>query len=84
MATREDTRRRTLAIFREVFENPSLVITDETMAGDIPAWDSVNHINLILALEEEFEIEFASLEIMALASVGELYALLEIKSETSS
>ena len=66
-------------VFREVFENPTLVVTTQTIAVDIPNWDSLTHISLILALEEEFGIEFASEEVTSMAKVGDLFAVLETK-----
>ena len=56
-------------------------IEASTSMDSVAAWDSLNHINLILALEEEFGILFASQEVMSLASVSDLYALLEIANK---
>lgn len=66
-------------VFREVFEEPSLEISAQTKAADIPKWDSLTHINLIIALEEEFEIQFTSQEVTSMACVGDLFTLLEQK-----
>lgn len=66
-------------VFREVFENPALVITEHTTAADIPTWDSLTHINLIIALEEEFGIQFTSEEVTSMTCVGDLFTLLKKK-----
>lgn len=84
MVTKESIKKQSQDVFRKVFETPDLEISGDTVADDIPTWDSLNHINLILALEEEFGIQFASQEVMSMASVSDLYTLLETKLETSS
>lgn len=62
---------RLTKVFREVFDDPSLVIKDEYTANDIPGWDSVTHVNLIVSVEEEFGISFSTAEIASLGSIGE-------------
>ena len=68
---------RAQKVFREVFENPELIINRETVAADIPNWDSLTHISLIIALEEAFEIEFSTQEVTSMANVGDLFLALE-------
>lgn len=72
-------RERVLKVFREIFADPELVVGENTTAADIPGWDSFNHINLILGLEEEFGVGFTTKEIGSMARVGDLYAMLEKK-----
>lgn len=72
-------RNRVENVFREVFEDPMLAVSEKTAAADIPTWDSLTHISLILALEEEFGIEFTSLEVTSMSCVGDLFILLEEK-----
>lgn len=74
-----EMRDRVQKVFREVFEDPSLVVSDGTTAADIRTWDSLNHINLIIALEEEFGVQFSSAEVTSMSCVGDLFALLEAK-----
>lgn len=60
-------------IFEDVLdldETPSL--TDETSANDIEEWDSLSHIQLIVAVEKAFKVKFSSLEIMKWKNVGEM------------
>jgi len=53
---------------------------DESMtAADVPGWDSLNHINIILAVEKEFNIRFRNIEILRLRSIGDLQDLLNNK-----
>ncbi|MBS1028334.1 acyl carrier protein [Gluconobacter albidus] len=60
-------------IFQDVFDDPDLLLKDETTARDIPGWDSVAMINIIVAIEEHFNIRLKTREIEGLKSVGDLY-----------
>jgi acyl carrier protein len=59
-------------IFLDVFDLDELELTDETSANDIEEWDSLSHIQLIVAIEKAFGIKFTSLEIMKWRNVGEM------------
>jgi acyl carrier protein len=67
-------------IFREVFDDDNLVVRAQTSAADIPDWDSVNHIRLIVSIESEFRVRFAVNEIEQLKDVGDLVKLLQAKA----
>ncbi len=67
------------AVFRDVFDEPSLNLTDELTANDIAAWDSLTHIDLIHAIEKTFKIRFSIAEVTKLKNVGELAALIRRK-----
>jgi acyl carrier protein len=71
-------------IFREVFDDDSIVLTPETTAADIADWDSVAHIGLIVAIEQRLGIRFKSSELEALHNVGHLAGIIEYKLETES
>lgn len=72
-------------IFREVFDNPDLSISEEMKAEDVEGWDSLAHIQLIVALEKEFKIKFKASEAMGLQNIGELLRLIRSKvGETES
>ncbi len=66
-------------IFRQVFDDSSIVIKRETTADDIDEWDSLSHINLVIAVETKFGIKFALGELQALKNVGEMVDLIEKK-----
>jgi acyl carrier protein len=66
------TNNQLLAIFREVFARQDLDITAETTPADIKEWDSFNHINLIIRIEEEYNISFDTDEIGKIGRVGDL------------
>jgi acyl carrier protein len=69
--TREQAYERVNKVFREVFDDDSIVVKDETTANDIEDWDSLEHINLICALEEEFGMQFGMGEVTEMHNVGE-------------
>ena len=66
-------------IFREELELDDLVLTDETTAEDVEGWDSLTHIQLIVAIEKQFKIKFTSKEILSWKNVGELVDCLAAK-----
>lgn len=64
-------------IFRDVFDNENLIITEEMTSKDIKDWDSLAHINLILAIREEFDIEFTLEEVSEHKNVGDMINLIQ-------
>ena len=66
-------------IFRQVFEDEDIIVKRETTADDIDAWDSLSHINLVMAIEMEFKIRFALGELQSLKNVGHLADLIDKK-----
>jgi acyl carrier protein len=52
---------------------------DETTANQVPNWDSLNHINVILAIEKEFKIKFKGAEILRIKNIGELQQLIDTR-----
>jgi len=65
-----------LKIFRTVFSNSEMEINDEMTANDVPQWDSLVHIQLIVAVEKEFAVKFKNSEIARLKNVGDLKNLI--------
>ena len=57
-------------IFRRVFDDDELTVTESTTAVDIDGWDSMAHINLIIAIEKEFGVSFSAADIAALGKRG--------------
>lgn len=66
-------------IFRTLFRQPSLELTDDLTAKQVPGWDSLNHVNLIIQIEEELGIRFRNDEVAKLVNVGELKAMVREK-----
>jgi acyl carrier protein len=67
-------------LFRDVFGDEALVLTDETTARDVPGWDSLGHVNLMFSIEERFNVRFRGNELAEFANVGELERFLEARS----
>jgi acyl carrier protein len=66
-------------IFRAVFDRPDLVITRESNASNVEDWDSLTHINLVMAIEKKYKIKFALGELKELENVGDLLDLIQKK-----
>ena len=74
--TRKEVFNGVQDIFRDIFDVDDLVISNTTNSDEIEDWDSLNHINLVSAIEKEFEIRFALGELMALKDVGSMIDLM--------
>jgi acyl carrier protein len=69
-------------VFRQVFDNPSLVLTPETTSDDVEGWDSLSHVNLIMAVEMRFKVTFSSKEAMSFKNVNDLADFIQMKLNT--
>jgi acyl carrier protein len=67
------------AIFRETLGNDAIALTPETTAEDVPEWDSMNHIFLVVEIERSFGVKFQTAEMEELRNVGELAQLIRSK-----
>jgi acyl carrier protein len=78
-----DVQPALVEVFRRVFDDDELSITSATTAADIDGWDSMAHINLIIAIEKQFGVSFSASEIAALGrrgqNVGSIAQLLAAK-----
>ena len=63
-------------VFREVFDDDSITVNAETTAADIEDWDSLTHIQLIAAVEDEFGVKFSMKQVSSLKNVGEMAQIL--------
>ncbi len=79
MSSDADIRAQLTDIFRDVFDDESIEIFDAMTAKDVEEWDSLNHINLIVAVERHFKVKFTTKEVSNLANVGEFIALIGSK-----
>jgi len=66
-------------IFKVLFNRPDLELNDNLTAKDVPGWDSFNHVNLIINIEEEFGVRFSNDEVGGMQNVGNLKKLLATK-----
>lgn len=69
---RKEVLNKLTEVFQDVFDDETIVITDETTADDIEDWDSLEHINLIVAVEQAFSIKFNMNEVTSMKNVGEM------------
>ena len=73
---REKITERLNEVFRDVFDNEDITVTDSTTADDIEEWDSLEHISLISAVEKTFKMRFTMKEVSGMKNVGEMINIL--------
>ena len=71
---------RLTPIFRDVFNDDALVVSEGMTAADVPTWDSLSNINMIVSVEKAFGVKFSIKDVRALKNVGELLALIKRKA----
>lgn len=76
---RDEILARVQEVFREELELDDLELTGETTADDVEEWDSLSHVQLVVALEKNFGIKFSSREILSWDNVGDLVDCIEKK-----
>lgn len=79
MMTKNEIFDKVKKIFKDVFDDEDLQITESTNSEDIEDWDSLEHINLIVAMEKTFNVKFNINEVSTLKDVGEMVDLIERK-----
>ena len=75
--SREEIYEKLNEVFRDVFDDETITVNDETTAVDVEGWDSHMHISLIDAVEEEFEIRFDMKTVVKMKNVGEMVDVIE-------
>ena len=73
-------KQRLTRVFRNTFFQPSLELEETMTASDVEGWDSLSHINLVLAVEKEFGISMTTRDVRSLKNVGDLMSLIERKA----
>lgn len=77
---KEETKEQVQEIFRDILDDEDLILTDNTTAHDVDGWDSLSHIQLVVAMEKHFKIKFSAKEILSWKNVGELIDSIVVKS----
>ena len=70
--TREEVFERLNNVFREVLDDESIELKEETVADDVDGWDSFEHINIVVAVEEEFSFKIPMGKVVTMKNVGEM------------
>ncbi len=73
---KEEIYERLNGVFRDVFDDESIEVNENTTSADIEDWDSLEHINLIVAVENEFGIKFNMGEVTTMKNVGEMVEII--------
>jgi acyl carrier protein len=73
--TEQQVRTKLTEVFRDIFEDDGLELRDTMTAADVEGWDSLSHVNMVVAVEKIFRTKFTTKEIGALANVGDLVTL---------
>ena len=74
--TKESIYERLNGIFQDVFDDEEITVHENTVADDIEDWDSLEHINLVVAIEEEFGVKFKMSEVTGMKNVGEMVEII--------
>ncbi len=75
--SREEILERVSEVLSEIFDNPGLVIGEETTAADVEGWDSLRHITVIEEIEDAFDIRFSMKEVNGMKNIGEMIDIIE-------
>lgn len=63
-------------VFQDVFDDESITVSEVTTAEDIEDWDSLEHINLVAAVEQAFGVKFSMGQVMTMKNVGEMVTII--------
>ena len=77
MLSKDEIIERLDDVFRDVFDDDTLEVDENTAADDIEDWDSIEHITLIGAVEDEFKMRFKMGEVSGMKDVGEMIGIIE-------
>ena len=75
--TRETILKDLEVIFQDIFDDEDIVLTEATNSDDIEDWDSLEQINLLVAIEKKFSVKFQLSDVNGLANVGDMVSLVQ-------
>ncbi len=70
--SREEAYKKLNEVFQNIFDDEDIMVDDATTADDIEDWDSLEHINLVVAIEKKFRVKFDMDEVSKMKNVGEM------------
>lgn len=73
---REEILEKINEVFRDSFDREDLVIREETTAADVEGWDSLKHLSLLEAVEDEFDMRFTMSEVSGMKNIGEMISII--------
>jgi acyl carrier protein len=79
MKTNEQILKDICEIFSEVLDTDDIVLRPATVASDVPEWDSLAHVRLMIAVGQAFKVKFSAAEVTKLNNVGDLVELVQKK-----
>ncbi len=82
--TREELLAAVTEILRDIFDDDELIVTEETCSDDVEDWDSLEQINILVAIQERFGIQFSLDDVKGLENVGETLDLIERKLSSTT
>jgi acyl carrier protein len=80
---RESIIRELDPIFQDILDQPDLHLNPQSNASNVEGWDSLAHVNLVMAIEQQMGIRFALGELQALKNVGEMADIIIKKRQRS-
>lgn len=75
--SREEILKKVNDIFHDVFDDDSIIVTEETTADDVEDWDSLMHITLISEVESAFGFKFQMKDVVGMKNVGEMIDIIQ-------
>ena len=75
--SRDEILEQVTDIFRDEFDDDSILLTDATVAWDVDGWDSLMHISLLAAIEDAFDFKFEMKDVVGMKNVGEMLDIIE-------
>lgn len=78
---REDALKKLTVIFQDVFDDEDLMINNSTTSSDVDGWDSLENVNLMVMIQEEFGFKFKIEELTCLKNVGEMLDIIVERSK---
>lgn len=70
--SREEVYKRLNKVFRDILDDETIELHDETVADDVDGWDSFEHINIVVGVEEEFNFKIPMKKVVTMKNVGEM------------